>query len=112
MSLNNITINDAVILITAIGIICGFFYKIFSHFNECKENKKEIDKLKEKFKVMECKRAEEKDELIRKIDVTNNAVNLLCNAISALIDNEINEHKDIDRLKTIKEKLDGKMELV
>mgnify|MGYP000987230606 CR=1 FL=1 len=46
-----------------------------------------------------------------KVEETNSAVNLLCSAISALIDNAITGG-NIEQLKSIKIKLDEKKEIV
>ena len=35
---------------------------------------------------------EQKTELLQKVEATNTAVNLLCSAISAMIDNQLNDN--------------------
>ena len=114
MNFNDLNVGDIVVFITAIGVICGFFYKVFSLFNKVNSAEKlakdahcRIDKIK-------LKQEEEKNELITKVEETNTAVNLLCRAVSALINCELNEDdiSNIEELKRIKQKLDDKKELV
>ena len=55
----------------------------------------------------------EKDQLIAKVEETNNAVNLLCLAVSALIDDSLLDNEESkNRLKEIKRKLDSEKEII
>lgn len=108
----NITFAQAATDIGIIIVICGFLYKIFSAFNQIKENEGAIEKLKNKFKLMEEANKQQKEELIDKVEETNSAVNLLCLGVSALIDSELNENSNKDSLREIKKRLDEKKEIV
>ncbi len=55
--------------------------------------------------------AHQKDEVIDKVEETNEAVNLLCNAISALLENAISGN-NIKELEEVKEKLDNKKGII
>ena len=56
---------------------------------------------------------EQKTELIDKVEETNNAVNLICSAVSALIDDSLQDNQESKkRLREIKNKLDNKKEIV
>lgn len=111
MNFENITIGQIITFVTSIGIICGFFYKIFSLFNDMKETKKlakdahiRIDKIKVEHEM-------EKNEILEKVEETNTAVNLLCHAVSALIDCQLSEN-NVEELKRVKQQLDDKRELI
>lgn len=112
MNFDSITIGQIVTFITSTGIIFSFLYKIFSLFNQVKLNTKSITKAHERIDNLKEESNKQKDELLNKVEETNLAVNLLCTAISALIDNEINECGNIEALKKIKTKLDEKKEIV
>lgn len=112
MSFENITIGQIIGFITCIGVICGFFYKVFSLFTDMKETKKlakdahlRIDKIKVEHEL-------EKNEILEKVEETNTAVNLLCHAVSALIDCELSDKHNVEELKRVKQQLDDKKELV
>lgn len=112
MSFENITIGQIITFITCVGIICGFFYKTFALFNDIKETKKlakdahtRIDKIKVEHEL-------EKNEILEKVEETNTAVNLLCHAVSALIDCELSDKTNVDELKRVKQQLDDKRELI
>ena len=56
---------------------------------------------------------QQKSELIDKVEETNNAVNLICSAVSALIDDSLQDNQESKRqLRDIKQKLDNKKEIV
>ena len=112
MDFNSLTIKDILTFIVGVGIICGFFYKLFNFFNQVTTNRDNIEKLNKKIQDIKEMKEADREELIKKIDETNTAVNLLCSAISALIDNEITEDGNLEELKRIKRKLDDKKELV
>ena len=112
MDFNSLTIKDILTFIVGVGIICGFFYKLFSFFNQVNANKDNIERLNKKIQDIKEMKEADREELIKKIDETNTAVNLLCSAISALIDNEITENGNLEELRRIKQKLDDKKELV
>lgn len=110
--MENITIGQIAVAITTIGVICGFLFKIFSVFTQVKENKKQIELLGSVIQNVKDKNERQKEEILAKVDQTNTAVNLLCSAISAMIDNELNDNKNKDELRAIKQKLDEKKEIV
>lgn len=110
--MENITIGQIAVAITTIGVICGFLFKIFSVFTQVKENKKQIELLGGVIQNVKDKNERQKEEILAKVDQTNTAVNLLCSAISAMIDNELNDNKNKDELRAIKQKLDEKKEIV
>lgn len=112
MNFENITIGQIVVAITSIGVICAFLFKIFSVINEVKENKKEIANLKEELAEVRDENQKTKTEILSKVNQTNEAVNLLCSAISAMIDNELNENKNLDELENVKRQLDAKKAIV
>lgn len=112
MDFNNITVGQIAVAITTIGVICAFLFKIFSLFGQVKENKKEINELKEELEVVKNMNKKEKEEILSKVEETNTAVNLLCSAISAMIDNELNDNNNKDELRNIKKKLDEKKGIV
>lgn len=110
--MENITLGQIAVGITTIGVICGFLFKIFSVFSQVKQNKKEIDDLKITITRLQDQNETQKEEILAKVEETNTAVNLLCSAISAMIDNELNDNKNKDELRNIKQKLDEKKEIV
>ena len=113
MNFNEITVGEIVTFITITGVICGFAYKIFSFFYKVNQNEKDIKIINNKIESIENDRKIEKDQLIQKVEDTNNAVNLICSAVSALIDDSLldNEESKI-RLKEIKKRLDNEKEIV
>lgn len=114
MNFNELAIGDVVVLITSLGVICGFFYKVFSLFAKVNSTEKLAKDAHLRIDKIKLRQEEEKNELIMKVEETNIAVNLLCRAVSALINCELNEDdiSNIDELKRIKQKLDDKKELV
>ena len=112
MDFDNITIGQIVGAIVSIGVICTFFFKIFSLFSKVKENEREIQELKKRQEEMEEKTEKQKNEILSTVNKTNEAVNLLCSAISAMIDNELSENKNIDELESVKRQLDAKKGIV
>ena len=113
MNFNDVTVGEIVTFITITGVICGFAYKIFSFFSKVNQNEKDIKIINNKIEFIENDRKIEKDQLIQKVEDTNNAVNLICSAVSALIDDSLldNEESKI-RLKEIKKRLDNEKEIV
>jgi membrane-bound lytic murein transglycosylase MltF len=112
MDFNSLTVGQIVALVTSVGIIFTVGYKIFQTINQVEINKKDIAKAHERIDFLVNHQKTEKEEIILKLEETNSAVNLLCSAISALIDNEITENGDIDALRRIKRKLDEKKEII
>ena len=110
--MENITLGQIAILITTIGVICGFLFKVFSIFNQVKDNQRQIQILETVIQSVKDKNERQKEEILSKVEQTNTAVNLLCSAISAMIDNQLNENKNLNELKIIKQKLDEKKEIV
>lgn len=108
MNINNVTVSEIVTLITVLGVISGFVFKIFSFFNMVNRTQDEIKKINVRIDFIENDRKIEKDQLIEKVEQTNTAVNLIYLAVSALIDDSIsNNMESKDRLKEIKKELDG-----
>lgn len=112
MDFESITIGQIVTAIVSIGVICAFLFKVFSALNRIKENEKEIERLKKNLKEVEENNEKQKNEILTKVNQTNEAVNLLCSAISAMIDNELSENKNIDELESVKKQLDAKKAIV
>lgn len=112
MDFSNITIGQIVAAITSFSVICVALFKLFTVFNQVKENKKEIENLKKELNEVRDENQKTKDEILLKVNQTNEAVNLLCSAISAMIDNELNENKNIDELESVKKQLDAKKGIV
>ena len=112
-AVNNISLGAIVAGIVAIGVLSGFFGKFFAQIYKIKqlgEKKKELEDRMNKFE--ECQ-AKQKSELIDKVEETNNAVNLICSAVSALIDDSLQDNQESkQRLRDIKNKLDNKKEIV
>lgn len=113
MDLTKITLAEIVAFIVAVGVLSGLFGKFFSQIYKIKNQDERIRKLEERMDENDVKQKEQKNELLDKVEETNSAVNLLCSAISALIDNELNDNgASEEELKRIKQKLDDKKELV
>lgn len=110
--MENWTLGQIATAITVVGVICGFLFKIFSVFNQVKQNKKDIDELNQLIEKLQDDNKTQKEDILNKVEETNTAVNLLCSAISAMIDNELNDNKNKDELRLIKQKLDEKKEIV
>lgn len=110
--MENWTLGQIATAITVIGVICGFLFKIFSVFNQVKQNKKDIEELNKTIEKLQDDNETQKKDILNKVEETNTAVNLLCSAISAMIDNELNDNKNKDELRLIKQKLDEKKEIV
>lgn len=113
MEVTNITLGQVLAIITTVGILSGFFGKFFSQIYKIKqlaEKQKELEGRMNKFE--DCQ-AKQKSELIDKVEETNNAVNLICSAVSALIDDSLQDNQESkQRLREIKNKLDSKKEIV
>lgn len=112
MDFNNITLGQVAVAIATIGAICGFLFKVFTLFSQVKENKKKLEELEKELENFKYDNDEQKKDILAKVEETNTAVNLLCSAISAMIDNELNDNKNKDELRAIKRKLDEKKEIV
>lgn len=112
MNINDISIGQIVTFITSVGIIAGFCYKFFSSFQQIKTNTKDIEKINKRVDEMNKKTDVQEQDILGKLEETNKAVNLVCMGVSALIDNQINDNKNIDDLIAIKHKLDEKKEIV
>lgn len=113
MNVNEITLGQILGLITAIGVLSGFFGKFFSQIYKIKSLTEKQEKLEQRMDDFEKSQAEQKSELIDKVEETNNAVNLICSAVSALIDDSLQDNQESkQRLREIKNKLDNKKEIV
>ena len=112
-SVNNITLSGIVAIIVAVGVLSGFFGKFFAQIYKIKqlgEKQKELEDRMDKYEINQNK---QKSELIDKVEETNNAVNLICSAVSALIDDSLQDNQESkQRLRDIKNKLDNKKEIV
>ena len=104
-------IGQLVTAIAIIGALSGAFYKVFSIISDVKYNKQSIQKLKAQIQAIEDEMKHQRDEVIDKVEETNEAVNLLCSAVSALLSNAIDDN-NIEELKAVKHKLDSKKEIV
>lgn len=113
MNFNDFTMAQIIEFIIGVGVIAGFCYKIFSVFNQVKINTKDISTLKLNISESEEKQKIEKQDIVQKVEETNSAVNLLCSAVSALIEDSIQDNQESkEQLKEIKRKLDNKKEIV
>ena len=113
MSFNEITIGQIIGMITAIGILSGFFGKFFAQIYKIKQLGEKQEKLEQRMNDFETSQEKQKTELIDKVEETNNAVNLICSAVSALIDDSLQDNQESkQRLREIKNKLDSKKEIV
>ena len=113
MEVGNITLGQITGMIVAIGVLSGFFGKFFSQIYKLKTLAEKQDKLEQRINDYEKCQAEQKSELIDKVEATNNAVNLICSAVSALIDDSLQDNQESkQRLREIKNKLDSKKEIV
>ena len=112
MDLTKITLAQISAFILAVGVLSGLFGKFFSQIYKIKQLEERMKKTEERMDGYETTQKEQKNELLDKVEQTNSAVNLLCSAISALIDNELNDNGSAEELKRIKQKLDDKKELV
>jgi len=110
--MENWTLGQIAVGITTIGVIATFLFKIFTAFSRIKQNEKDIELLNKKIEKLQDQNQTQKEEILKKVEETNTAVNLLCSAISAMIDNELNDNKNKDELRNIKQKLDEKKEIV
>lgn len=113
MDFNSITIKEVVIFITAMCVIAGFCFKIFSFFQQVNTNTENIKKLEEGLRVVRASQNDGKNELINKVNKTNEAVNLICCAVSALIEDALLDNQDSkNQLIEIKRKLDSSKEII
>lgn len=112
-NVNGITLGQIIGMVTAIGILSGFFGKFFSQIYKIKQISEKQEKLEQRMDDYEKTQAQQKSELIDKVEETNNAVNLICSAVSALIDDSLQDNQESkQRLREIKNKLDSKKEIV
>lgn len=110
---NGITLGQIIGMVTAIGILSGFFGKFFSQIYKIKQISEKQEKLERRMNDFETLQKQQKSELIDKVEETNNAVNLICSAVSALIDDSLQDNQESkQRLRDIKNKLDNKKEIV
>lgn len=113
MEVTNITLGQVLAIITTVGILSGFFGKFFSQIYKIKQLAEKQKELEDRMNKFEDCQAKQKSELIDKVEETNNAVNLICSAVSALIDDSLQDNQESkQRLREIKNKLDSKKEIV
>ena len=112
MDFSNITLGQIAVGITTIGIISAFLFKVFSAFSQIKENKRQIENLSKEIELVKDENEQQKKEILSKVNETNTAVNLLCSAISAMIDSELDNDNNKDELRAIKKELDKKKGIV
>ena len=112
-SVNNITLGGIIAIVIAIGTLSGFFGKFFAQIYKIKQLGEKVEELEKKMTDFETLQKQQKSELIDKVEETNTAVNLICSAVSALIDNSLQDNQESkQRLRDIKNKLDNKKEIV
>lgn len=110
---NGITLGQIIGMVTAIGILSGFFGKFFAQMYKIKQLGEKQEELERRMNDFETLQKQQKSELIDKVEETNNAVNLICSAVSALIDDSLQDNQESKkRLMEIKNKLDNKKEIV
>ena len=110
---NGITLGQIIGMVTAIGILSGFFGKFFAQMYKIKQLGEKQKELERRMNDFETLQKQQKSELIDKVEETNNAVNLICSAVSALIDDSLQDNQESkQRLRDIKNKLDNKKEIV
>lgn len=110
---NGITLGQIIGMVTAIGILSGFFGKFFAQMYKIKQLGEKQEELERRMNDFETLQKQQKSELIDKVEETNNAVNLICSAVSALIDDSLQDNQESkQRLRDIKNKLDNKKEIV
>ena len=110
---NGITLGQIIGIVTAIGILSGFFGKFFAKMYKIKQLGEKQEELERRMNDFETLQKQQKSELIDKVEETNNAVNLICSAVSALIDDSLQDNQESkQRLRDIKNKLDNKKEIV
>ena len=112
-NVNGITLGQIIGMVTAIGILSGFFGKFFAQMYKIKQLGEKQEELERRMNDFETLQKQQKSELIDKVEETNNAVNLICSAVSALIDDSLQDNQESkQRLRDIKNKLDNKKEIV
>lgn len=112
-SVNNITLGGIIAIVIAIGTLSGFFGKFFAQIYKIKQLGEKQEELERRMNDFETLQKQQKSELIDKVEETNNAVNLICSAVSALIDDSLQDNQESkQRLRDIKNKLDNKKEIV
>lgn len=112
-SVNNITLGGIIAIVIAIGTLSGFFGKLFAQMYKIKHLGEKQEELERRMNDFEILQKQQKSELIDKVEETNNAVNLICSAVSALIDDSLHDNQESkQRLRNIKNKLDNKKEIV
>lgn len=113
MDFNSVSVGQIVVFITSTGVICGFLFKIFSLFSQVKQNTQMVKRAHERLDSFKKEQADQKTELIDKVEQTNTAVNLICSAVSALIDDALqNNEESKDQLRKMKHCLDNKKEII
>lgn len=108
----NLTLGQIAEGIAVIGVIFGFLFKVFTLFSKVRQNESDIKELKAEIEAQKTANKQQKEEILEKVEDTNSAVNLLCMGLSALIDNELNENSNKEALRSIKQRLDEKKEIV
>lgn len=108
----NLTLGQIAEGIAVIGVIFGFLFKVFTLFSKVRENEAKIKELQAAIEAQKKANEQQEKELVGKVEETNSAVNLLCMGLSALIDHELNENSNKDELRSIKQRLDEKKEIV
>ena len=112
-AVNNITLSGIVAVIVAVGVLSGFFGKFFAQIYKIKQLCEKQEELERRIDKFEENQNKQKTELVDKVEETNNAVNLICSAVSALIDDSLQDNQESkQRLRDIKIKLDNKKEIV
>ena len=112
-TVNNITLGGIVAMIVAVGVLAGFFGKFFAQIYKIKQLTEKQGELEKRMDDFEKSQEKQKSELIEKVEETNTAVNLICSAVSALIDDSLQDNQESkQRLRDIKIKLDNKKEIV
>lgn len=112
-AVNSISLGAICAGIVAIGVLSGFFGKFFAQIYKIKQLGEKQKELEDRMNKYEENQDKQKSELIDKVEETNNAVNLICSAVSALIDDSLQDNQESkQRLREIKSKLDNKKEIV
>ena len=110
--LNNLSIGEIAVFLGSVGVVSALFAKIFSQVYKVKDIEKRQIKLEERMDTYEDKQKHQKVDILKTVGETNEAVNLLCSAISVMIENELSDNKNKESLRIIKQKLDERKEIV
>lgn len=112
-TVNSISIGAVCAGIACVGVLSGFFGKFFAQIYKIKQLGIRQEELEKRMGTFEEFQKKEKSELIDKVEQTNAAVNLICSAVSALIDDSLQDNQESKaRLREIKTRLDNKKEIV